>query len=262
MFVLGRRLVFAAALPFLTGCQICVPSLKKPCVEPCGPEYHVKAPPQKVIVQRETPEAPCAEQAPAPKKEAPAPQQQPANAPQQQPAMAPQQPAMAPRAAQMGLGPLIGGGLVAIPALQSNVAFTLSFDWIKIPIPIPRLRTVEVPPETRLSYVQMGGASAAVAAPVMPAAAGVAPQECIHPDQLAAAIQLIKQRQEGGGATNGSGPSPAAISKAEEELNKRAKQLDDIERKLEEATRKLEAKQKGVATPTDDASWRSRGDKE
>jgi hypothetical protein len=279
MFVLNRRLVCAVVLPYLAGCQVCNPSLKKSCADSCGPEYHVNAPAQKVVVQRErAPEAPCAEEARAPREtppeaRAPSPQRQPANLPQQQPAMAPQGYAAAPQppgAAQMPIAPLIGG-LAAIPSLPTNMAFTLSFDVIKIPIPIPRLRTVEVPPETRLSYVQLGGANAAIASPMMPAAVApagyvqqAAEQECIRPEQLAAAIALLRsQRQEPSGpTTNGSSPSPAAVSKAEEELNKRAKQLDDIERKLEEATKRLEAKQKGAAaTPAEDSSWRPRADK-
>src|SRR3982751_7097733 len=97
MNVILRTITCTAFMLSTVGCQTCSMALKKACGEDaCGPEIHVKAPPQKVVVHRDDcppSEAPCAEEKPNVEAKAPAPQPSAgAGRPAPQPAMVAQGP--------------------------------------------------------------------------------------------------------------------------------------------------------------------------
>jgi len=243
-----RASFMATSLLSLTGCQVFDTGLKKACGGDCGQEIHVRAPAQKVVVHRDgsqAAEGSCAdEKCPPCETKAPCAPVRAAAPPVAQPMMAMGQPApqmMAP----MGAGAPTAG-YAAIPTVPMNTALTFTFDWIRIPIPIPRLRTVDVPPETKLSFVQVGAAPAvgAMAAPpmiqqagfVQPAAmpvqaVGVEAQSdvCIRPEHVAAAAAIVRAQNAAGQSTQAAGGTTAAAA-----ADPRLKLVEELERRCDE----------------------------
>jgi hypothetical protein len=157
-------------------------------------------------------------------------------------------------------------GFAAIPTLPTNTAITLTFDIIKIPIPIPRIRTVDVPPETRLSFVQLGASASlgAVAAPpvapmavapvshaafVQPAAVE-AQAECIRPEHIAAAAALVRA-QAAQGASQGASATTAAT---DERLERASRELEKANQAIDKLEKALDSKLK--AGEQSEAHWR------
>jgi hypothetical protein len=256
----AQRLSMAASLLCLTGCQL-NHQLKKACEQDaCGPqEYHIKAPPQKIVIHRDDgapPEAPCADDKPTPSpveaQGRPTPVEAQGGPGQRQPTpmQAMGQQAAPGMFAQQGFAaPTAASGFAMVPTLPTGTALTLTFDVIRIPIPIPRLRTVDVPPESRISYVQIpAGAATAVApmavAPIAQAAAfapqAMEPQQCITPQQVAAAAALVQARMAAQAGSTGVGSSSvgAASQSDIERVERQLQQLEALERKLDEAAAK------------------------
>jgi hypothetical protein len=268
MNVVLRTNLCIAFLTSAVGCQVCHPAFKNACApDACGPEIHVRAPAQKVVVHRDDcppPEAPCVEEKPAPveTKAAPTPPQTTA-APSPSPSAgnpAPQQMMVMGQPTQQQM--MAQAGYAAIPTLPTKTALTITCDIIRIPIPIPRLRTVEIPPETKLSYVQIGGGGAigAVAAPMPVAqqAAFVQPVgvqavgaqgECIRPEHLAAAAAIVRAQNASAQSAPPNGASPAAAA------DPRLKVIEELERRCSELEQAKAAKsaEQGGAPPTNGA---------
>ena len=211
-----------------TGCQL----LKQCAREDCN-EIHVKAPPQKVVVNVPREEA-CEPIPRAKTEDAPS---RPQSAPSQPQSDQRSMPMSAPMSAPMA-APMAAPGYAAVPTLPGGLALGLSFDWIRISIPIPRLRTMEMPPEPSMSFVAMGGAAAAPVMPAMPM--GYMQQQggqqaCYTPEQITEAVAMLRRQQ--GGNSNGGGSSntsmEAELAKRERELEDKAKRLDDAAKKLD-----------------------------
>lgn len=145
-------------------------------------------------------------------------------------------------------------GYAAIPTLPMNTALTLTFDVIRIPIPIPRLRTIDVPPEAKLTYVQVGAAPAvgAVAAPMAVAqqptyvqqtaavqAAGG--EECIRPEHIAAAAAILRSQSGQGRSASESTSAPAAAA-----VDPRLKLVEELERRCDELEKQKAAKKEAA----------------
>jgi hypothetical protein len=213
-----RMSLCAALLLSAVGCQACHPLFKRACDDACGPEIHVKAPPQKVVVHRDDckPEAPCEEEKCAPEVKAP---------PKQQ-----------PEAGQPRVG--APAGYAAVPVLPTSTAFTLTFDVIKIPIPIPRIRTIDVPPETKLSFIQAPAVGAMVAPVAAAPTAGAA--ECIRPEELAAAVALLRAQNN---AAQSAGAAPATASTAAPDP--RLKLVEELEKRCDELEKAKAARERG-----------------
>jgi hypothetical protein len=137
-----------------------------------------------------------------------------------------------------------------VPTIRGGLALSIGLDWIHIPIPFPRIRTVEAPPETSMAYVGMPTqpAMGAMAAPMMAAAqfhgAQAEGQQCYTPEQIAAAMALVRRQQNGNGAG-----AAASNSNYESELKKREKELEEKAERLQKATEKLDKllKDKGAS---------------
>ena len=229
-----------------------------------GREIHVNAPPQKVVVNLPAGDEKCAPGAPPCEK--PKEPSAPAKAqgePEPEKAKAQGAPQQAqPQQFQPAGAAAMAGGMqlppyAAIPTLRGGVALSLSCDWIHIPIPIPRLRTVEAPPETSTAYVGMGASAMGAmpyAAPAMMAPPqyqmaqmeAAQQQQCYTPEQIAAAMALIRRQQ----GASGAGAAAAASSGYEAELKKREKELEEKAERLQKATDKLDKllKDKGGAS--------------
>ena len=271
MNVILRTTLCIAFLTSAVGCQSCHPAFKNACAQDaCGPEIHVRAPAQKVVVHRDDcppPEAPCVEEKPAPVETKAAPAPQPTTA---APNPAPQQMMVGQPTQQQVMAQ---AGYAAIPSLPTSTALTITCDIIRIPIPIPRLRTVEIPPETKLSYVHIGGGSAvgAVAAPMPVAqqaafvqqapvqAVGAGVNECIRPEHLAAAAAIVRAQNASAQSAPPAGASPAAAA------DPRLKVIEELERRCSELEQAKAAKSAGqtAAPPTNGpppaGEWKSGG---
>ena len=204
-------------------------------------EIHVKAPPQKVVVDLPRDE-PC-EPAPKPKPDQPS---KPQSTPSQPQADQPSMPMGAPMSAPMGAP--MAAPYAAIPSLPGGLALGLSFDWIRISIPIPRLRTVELPPEPSTAYVAMGGAS--VASPIVPAGYMQQQPQCYSPEQIAEAAAILRRQQ------GGSGSSTSAV---EAELAKRERELEDKAKRLDDAAKKLDSLLNSAKGSADNSASNDRG---
>jgi len=269
MYVARRPVYALVSTAFLlnaVGCQVCSPELKRACAQDnCGQEIHVRAPAQKVVVHRDDcppPEGSCQKPAAVEAKGAPAPVEAQGQPSQRQPSpMAAMGQPGAPMMAQGYAAPTAASGFAAVPTLPTGTALTLSFDIIRIPIPIPRLRTVDVPPESRLSWVQIPAAQG-VAAPMAVATAPIAPagyvqqaeaQECITPQQIAAAAAIMRARAasqgtSGQAATASTASDDERLDKAQRDLEKANQAIDKLEKMLDQ---KLKA-----APPPGEAQWR------
>jgi hypothetical protein len=222
----------------------CHQSLKHSQRNDCN-EIHVKAPPQKVVVDLPR-EEPC-DSIPKAKCDEPSKPQSAPPAPSNPQAM----PMSAPMAAPMA------APYAAIPSLPGGLALGLSFDWIRISIPIPRLRTVELPPEPSTAFVAMGGAS--VASPIVPA--GYMPHQqppCYTPEQIAEAAAVMMRRQQGAGG-GASSAVEAELAKREKELEDKAKRLDDAAKKLDSLLNQAKGSASDAPGGADKSAAKDRG---
>jgi hypothetical protein len=250
-----------------TGLAACPPRCRTPRVEVEQPEeVVVRAPRQKIVVEAPCP-APCPppQQAPpAPQQAPPAPQQAPlqqAPPPQQQAPPAPQQAAFTPMAApQMmaGMMPMMafspGFAAPSTPVnaqVRERTGLGLTFDVFHLPIPYPKLITVQKPPEVSF---QMPMPQPQPQAPAVPFAMAIPmanmmsaanmmmmPQASINYAQVTTQAQVPFQQSalvQGSASAQGGGqgaappaaapPTPEQIKQTEQKL----KELQDMCEKL------------------------------
>lgn len=278
--MVARFFLVSAAMVLTSGCHTLHSNQEcAPCDE--SKEIHVKAPPQKIIV-----DLPAEESCPATsedssadaqgKPSSPAKAQGGPSTPQSSPTASPM---ASPMAAPMAMTPTqaasvaadLGQGFAAIPTIRPRTFLALDVDFIHIPIPIPRLLIQEGPPKVKMSYVQMNqaslmgasayGASAYGATPMIAGgvapmvAGGMAPAGVIQASALMPAGQsasasglttaqleaVAKLLAEKTAASSASSAARAESSDEKAALAQKEKDIEAKAKKLDESCKKLEA---------------------